>query len=442
MEDVDCVGVPLRKWSAAGTTTSSLSESAILNAVEIFSGCGGLALGTAQAGFKHLAVVELDPYACETIRENQRRKHPLVESWPLHEIDVRDFDYSKLPRDIDLLCAGLPCQPFSLGGKAKGHRDKRDMFVEVVRAARELRPKAILIENVKGLCRSTFKAYFDYLLLAIASPGLARTDRQGWTKHFEELRKREENGAADDLKYDVHVHAVNAADFGVPQWRDRVLIVAFRSDLKINWTAPQPTHGIDQLVWSQWRSGNYWKRHGLARQRPGFMSRRFARRLAAVKEIDEPDCSRDAWRTIRDAIHDLPKPTRRGDDGSQNHCLRGGARAYEGHRGSFMDETAKTLKAGAHGVPGGENSIALSRGRVRYLTIRECARLQTFPDDFVITGPWTRAMRQIGNAVPVSLGRTMVESIGKHLSRLRKPVVLPRRGVEFSRRAAAKRQAG
>jgi DNA (cytosine-5)-methyltransferase 1 len=431
-----------RERGSSGATTSSVPWSARVKAVEIFSGCGGLALGTAQAGFEHLAVVELDPYACETIRENQKREHPLVKNWPLHEMDVREFDYSKLPRDVDLLCAGLPCQPFSLGGKAKAHRDNRDMFYEVVRAAGELRPRAILIENVKGLVRSTFKTYFDYLLLAIASPGLARADRQDWKKHFETLRQREEDGTTDDLKYDLHVHVVNAADFGVPQWRDRVLIVAFRSDLKIKWNPPRPTHGLDELLWSQWRTGDYWKGHGLVRQRPGLMSRRLTQRLAFVKQLAERDGSRVPWRTVRDAIEDLPRPTRAREDGARNHCLRSGARAYDGHQGSFLDEPAKTLKAGAHGVPGGENSIALGRRRLRYFTIRECARLQTFPDDYAIVGPWTRAMRQIGNAVPVLLGRTMAEHIRDHLSKFQKPATSPRKIIDFPVRSLATRKAG
>jgi DNA (cytosine-5)-methyltransferase 1 len=387
-----------------------------LKAVELFSGCGGLALGAAQAGFDHLAVIEFDPYACETIRENQRRAHPLVKDWPVHELDVRHFNYASLSEDVDLLCAGLPCQPFSFGGKAKAHRDNRDMFSEVVRAARELRPKAILIENVKGLLRSAFKSYFDYLLLALASPGLARTSREGWQKHFDTLRRRENDGKGDDLKYEVHVHTINAADFGVPQWRDRVLIVAFRSDLNIKWNPPKPTHGLDELLWDQWHSRDYWNRHGLKRKRPGLMSRRLAQRLTVVKRFHELDSRRLPWRTVRDALRDMPKPTRSSD--STNHCLRPGARAYAGHEGSLPDEPAKTLKAGAHGVPGGENSLAIGAGRLRYFTIRECARLQTFPDDYVIIGPWTRAMRQLGNAVPVLLARTVAEHIHKHLSRL------------------------
>jgi DNA (cytosine-5)-methyltransferase 1 len=410
------MGVHIRKPSNAGTSSSLLSGKVGMKAVELFSGCGGLALGTALAGFEHLAVIEFDSFACQTIKENQKRGHPLVRDWPLYEMDVRHFDYASLSGEVDLLCAGLPCQPFSFGGKAKAHRDSRDMFSEVVRAARELRPKAILIENVKGLLRSSFKSYFDYLLLALGSPGLARIGRERWRNHFDTLRAREDQGTGDDLKYDVHVHTINAADFGVPQWRERVLIVAFRSDLAVRWEPPQATHGLDELLWNQWRSGVYWPRHGLDRKRPGRMSHRLARRLTTVKEFTALPSSRLPWRTVRDAINDLPKPVR-GDDGARNHSLRPGARAYEGHLGSLYDEPAKTLKAGTHGVPGGENSLALGGERLRYFTIRECARLQTFPDDYVISGPWTRAMRQLGNAVPVLLAHALTETIHAHLSR-------------------------
>ena len=86
-----------------------------------------------------------------------------------------------------------------------------------------------------------------------------------------------------------------------------------------------------------------------------------------------------------------------------NHRFQAGARAYPGHTGSPLDEPAKTLKAGVHGVPGGENMLSDAEGHVRYFTVRESARLQTFPDDFVFHGAWSEAMRQLGNAVPVNL---------------------------------------
>ncbi len=403
----------VRKAGGTRSESSFLSRGAQLKAVEIFAGAGGLALGATQAGFDHVALVELDNYACETIRENQRTGNLLARNWPLYEVDIRDFDYSTLHTDVDMLSAGLPCQPFSLGGKGMAHRDRRDMFGEVIRAARELRPKAILIENVKGLLRATFKEYFDYLLLALASPSLARSTSQSWRDHFTYLQRR---SPQDDLKYDVHVHLVNATDYGVPQWRDRVLIVAFRSDLRVHWRLPKPTHSLDALLWAQWKTGEYWKHHGMARHRLGTMSRRIGLKANAIRRLDTFNDARLPWRTVRDAIWDLPSlRSSQQLEEIPNHFLNPGARTYAGHCGSLMDEPAKTLKAGSHGVPGGENTLALGGRKVRYFSVRECARLQTFPDDYVIAGPWTRAMRQVGNAVPVSLAAAFAKEIRNHL---------------------------
>lgn len=121
-----------------------------MKTIELFAGAGGLALGTANAGFEHDAVLEWDHDACDTIRENQRRGVKPVSSWPLHEVDVRKFDFR--PREgVDLIAGGPPCQPFSIGGKHRGPNDKRNLFPEVVRAVRETRPKAILVENVRRL---------------------------------------------------------------------------------------------------------------------------------------------------------------------------------------------------------------------------------------------------------------------------------------------------
>jgi len=403
-----------------------------VTAIEIFAGAGGLALGASQAGFEHLAIVEIDNHACETIRQNQRAGHQLAKDWPLCHMDVRDFDYSSIQCDVDLLSAGVPCQPFSLGGKGMAHRDRRDMFGEVIRGARELRPKAILIENVRGLLRTSFKPYFDYLLLAIAFPTITPYPGQSWREHCGRLRRRD---PAKGLSYDVHVHSVNAADYGVPQWRDRVLIVAFRSDLSVNWRLPDPTHGLDALVWTQWKTGEYWKRHGLDRRRPGSMSRRIAASVRAMKALKALEDSRLPWRTVRDAISDLPSLQRgKGLESIRNHFLNPGARLYEGHSGSLIDEPAKTLKAGSHGVPGGENTLSLGSKSVRYFSVRECARLQTFPDDYIFAGPWTSAMRQVGNAVPVLLARIMAQSIGDHLNTSREPNSLPDNVLSFDQR--------
>lgn len=123
------------------------------------------------------------------------------------------------------------------------------------------------------------------------------------------------------------------------------------------------------------------------------------------------------WLTVRDAIADLLDP-RTKDHSSKiaNHWLNPGARSYPGHTGSQLDAPAKVQKAGDHGVPGGENMLAYTDGKVRYFTVRECARLQSFPDEYVFEGPWTRCMRQLGNAVPVRLAEAVATAVHQKLS--------------------------
>jgi DNA (cytosine-5)-methyltransferase 1 len=118
---------------------------------------------------------------------------------------------------------------------------------------------------------------------------------------------------------------------------------------------------------------------------------------------------------VRDAIADLPDPEHSPHKAKaiSNHRFQSGARSYPGHTGSPLDEPAKTLKAGVHGVPGGENMLLKPTGEVRYFTVRESARLQTFPDDYVFHGSWSETMRQLGNAVPVRLA----EMVGKDVAR-------------------------
>lgn len=114
--------------------------------------------------------------------------------------------------------------------------------------------------------------------------------------------------------------------------------------------------------------------------------------------------------TVRDAIADLPNP-QKVKDFHPEHYFRGGARPYTGHTGSDIDQPSKALKAGDHGVPGGENMIRFADGSVRYFTILEAKRMQTFPDNYPILGSWTEAMRQLGNAVPVKLSQIIGESL-------------------------------
>ena len=116
---------------------------------------------------------------------------------------------------------------------------------------------------------------------------------------------------------------------------------------------------------------------------------------------------------MRDVIADLPTPTKK--EKISGHWQHPGACAYPNHTGSCLDEPAKAFKAGDHGVPGGENMLADRHGQVRYFTMREMARLQGFPDNFIVTGSWKAATRQLGNAVPTSIGECMGKAVMKLL---------------------------
>ncbi|MDO4291240.1 MAG: DNA cytosine methyltransferase [Eggerthellaceae bacterium] len=373
---------------------------------ELFAGAGGLALGVELAGFRSLGVVEWDKWACETIRENQRREHPLVSGWRVHEADVRNFDWKSVSEDVDLLAGGPPCQPFSIGGVGRAYDDARDMFPAMISAVRVLEPRAFIVENVKGLLRSQFSDYYQYILLRLEFPERVIKRGETWEKHLRRLQKAKSSAPAprSELTYNVIPTLVNAANYGVPQKRERVFIVGFRSDLSIEWSFPSPTHSLSALRYSKRKGGEYWERHAVSSK-----NRTFEARYQDLNDGKKP------WRTVRDALASLPDPTAYAAADVLNHELRLGAKAYPGHTGSALDMPSKTLKAGVHGVPGGENMLIGDDGLPRYYTVREAARIQTFPDGYCLNGAWSEAMRQLGNAVPVKLGQIVASSVAEAL---------------------------
>jgi len=385
------------------------------NSVELFTGGGGLAIGFEQAGFHHQLLVENNRHANQTIRTNISRNAPMYGHWNLFDGDVRSLAFADIGTEVQLVAGGPPCQPFSVGGRHRGQKDHRDLFPEAVRAVRELRPHAFVFENVRGLLRSKFATYFEYVILQLTYPELVRNERESVEQHLSRLERQHTSRNLSDSSYRVVFRMLNAADYGVPQKRDRVFIVGFRSDLNTEWAFPPPTHDYDRLLWEKWITGEYWNRHKVARR---LIPSPTPAETARIRKLPRQDFDNHflPWRTVRDAIFDLPEPS---DDNNArdilNHEHRPGARSYPGHTGSTIDEPAKTLKAGDHGVPGGENMLRDIDGGVRYFTVRESARLQTFPDDYEFAGSWTEAMRQIGNAVPVTLARIVGESVREQL---------------------------
>jgi DNA (cytosine-5)-methyltransferase 1 len=373
-----------------------------MNSIEIFAGGGGLALGVKEAGFSHSSLIEWDNDSAKTLHHNYKSfGFDNDKQWIFND-DIRNISFTNYSDKIDLLSGGPPCQPFSIGGKHKAYNDTRDMFPEAARALNEIRPKAFIFENVRGLLRKSFSKYFSYIILQLTYPEIQKKDDQTWLNHLESLEKYHTGSAEKGLYYNVIFRLINAADYGIPQKRERVFIVGFRNDINGKWSFPETTHSEDVLNYSKYVTKDYWKKHSLK------YTGEKADKIIPLFTFDK-----EPWVTIRDIISDLPSPKNAND--FYNHKLQEGAKTYTGHTGSLMDEPSKTIKAGAHGVPGGENTIVLDDGSVRYYTVREAARIQTFPDNYYFPCSWTESMRQIGNAVPVKLAALIADSVRRTL---------------------------
>jgi DNA (cytosine-5)-methyltransferase 1 len=386
----------------------------VIKSIELFSGTGGLALGLHEAGFVPAALLEWDKNSCENIKTNISNGFNGITGWNVVQTDVRLVRYSDYGLDIKFVTGGPPCQPFSLGGKHKAHSDTRDMFPEAVRAVRELQPQGFIFENVKGLLRKSFASYFNYILLQLTHPDVIARDGMDWSEHLKILEEYHTSSGDKGLTYNVVFRLLNAADYGVPQQRHRVIIVGFRNDMDAHWSFPDPTHSKEALIYAKYGDGSYWDEHRIAKKnRPS--STEQEKRTA--QQILNTEVLGTRWQTVRDVIYNLPDPRNDTTNKYANHEFRAGARAYAGHSGSVLDEPSKTIKAGAHGVPGGENMIVLDDGSLRYYTVRESARIQTFPDGYQFHGSWTESMRQIGNAVPVKLANIIGQSVIKEMER-------------------------
>ena len=304
----------------------------MIDSLELFCGTGGLALGLQQAGFSHRALIEWDKNSCENIKANIGNGYSLIQGWNVIQSDVRAIRFNECFSGVRLVSGGPPCQPFSLGGKHQANNDKRDMFPQAVRAVRELQPQAFIFENVKGLLRRSFSSYFNYILLQLRYPEVIIQDNMSWQEHLKRLEQYHTSGKADGLTYNVVFQLLNAADYGIPQLRHRVVIVGFRSDIDANWSFPAPICSKDALLYSKWVSGEYWNRHDMS------MPHNIPEKdRAAIERIKKNPPSLSPWITVRDALRGLPVPAENITQFA-NHEFRGGAKSYPGHSGSVLDE--------------------------------------------------------------------------------------------------------
>lgn len=288
-----------------------------LTSVEICTGAGGQALGLERAGFAHNAVVEIDPHACQTLRHNRPR-------WNVIEADLHRWDPTGF-EGVDLLAGGVPCPPFSKAGRQLGGDDERDLFPVALELVEAINPKAVMLENVRGLLDPKFADY----------------------------RAGVERRLAD--RYQVSWKLLNASDFGVPQLRPRVIMVAIRNDQgAFNW--PEPDMPLVTV----------------------------GRALGRLM-------GKNGWEGARDWAKRANKvaPT-----------LVGGSKKHGGPDLGPTRARAAWLTLGVDGRTIAEEAPPAGFTGLPRLTVEMAARLQGFPEDWRFVGRKTHAYRQVGNAFP------------------------------------------
>ncbi len=330
--------------------------------IELFAGAGGLALGMEKAGFKHLMLNELDSHACETLRLNRPE-------WNVLEEDVRTVDFSQYAGKVDLLTGGFPCQAFSYAGKQGGFSDTRGtLFFELARAVREIRPKVFMAENVRGLLAHDKGRTFETIKNTIAELGYTLVD-------YKVLR---------------------AIMYKVPQKRERLIIVAVRNDLadKFYFKWPSPYTRVMTLRDAFYKGDLY------DTDVPLSDGQKYPKKKADVMSLVPMGGD---WRNLPIEIQ---------KEYMGGSFLLGGGKTGMARRLS-LDEPSLTLTC----APAQKQTERCHPVETRPLTVREYARIQTFPDDWTFAGNLSEQYKQIGNAVPVNLayavGRSLIRSFNE-----------------------------
>jgi len=328
--------------------------------LELFAGAGGLAIGLEQAGIKCVALNEIDKWACQTLRKNRP-------NWNVLEGDIKNFDFTNYKNQIDIVTGGFPCQSFSYAGKRLGLEDARGtLFYEFARAVNEVKPPICVGENVKGLLNHDGGKTLQGMISIL-----------------------------DEIGYRVMpVQVLKAVNYNVPQKRERLILVGVRKDIHINFEYPKA----------------YKKIYNLAD----------ALKKGTLYETDVPKSVGakypDSKRNILDLVpqkgywRDLPLDLQKQFMG-KSFYLGGGKTGMARRIG--WDEPCLTLTCS----PAQKQTERCHPEETRPFTVREYARIQTFPDDWEFQGSAAHQYKQIGNAVPVNLGKEIGYSIVSFLNR-------------------------
>ncbi|NEO14719.1 MULTISPECIES: DNA cytosine methyltransferase [unclassified Moorena] len=325
------------------------------NAIDIFAGAGGLSLGFHMAGWQITTAIEIDKSAVSTYREN-------FPSANVIHSDIRAIDFTQF-QGIDLVVGSPPCQPFSVRNKHPSKQlseaKNKDLVPEFIRAVREIRPKAFLMETMRGLQSSKNFHYYQWIIQQFKA-----------------------------LDYSVYVDLLEAASYGIPQYRERLFLVGLAT--KTDFTFPLKTHGLGT-------SNSYISSGSALTDVPDYEPN-----STNVSYANKPVIRPTPWTGTlvkgggKPINFDAPSPTITATMG--------------GYRTHIIDPEGVLLVYHRHLMNGGKPRSGTIEG-VRRLTVRESARLQSFPDHFVFKGSKTSRYRQVGNAVPPRLAKAVGEAI-------------------------------
>lgn len=334
--------------------------------LELFAGAGGLAIGMEKAGIHCVALNELDKWACQTLRNNRP-------SWNVLEGDIKNYSFKEYREKVDIVTGGFPCQAFSYAGKSLGLEDARGtLFYEFARVVDEVKPPIFIGENVKGL-KSHDKGRTLAGMLSIL----------------------------DEIGYNVvQPQVLKAINYNVPQKRERIILVGVRKDIDIKYSYPKPYHKIYNLE-DALKKGELFDSDV-----PLSEGAKYPQHKKDVLDLVPP---KGYWR-------DLPLDIQK--EYMQKSFYLGGGKTGMARRIGW-DEPCLTLTCS----PAQKQTERCHPDETRPFTVREYARIQTFPDEWEFAGSVSRQYKQIGNAVPVNLakeiGYSMVSFLNEYYKSLK-----------------------
>lgn len=329
------------------------------NVLELFAGAGGLALGLEKAGLSCVALNEIDKWACETLRNNRPK-------WNVLEGDIKDYKFDNYKGKVDIVTGGFPCQAFSYAGKKLGLEDARGtLFYEFARVIDEVKPPICIGENVRGLLSHDKGKTLQGMISIL-----------------------------DEIGYKVMpIQVLKAINYNVPQKRERLILVGVRKDIDINFDYPKAFRKIYTLE-DALKKGELFDSDV-----PESKGTQYPESKKKILDLIPP---KGYWR-------DLPLELQKEYMGGSFYL--GGGKTGMARRIGW-DEPCLTLTCS----PAQKQTERCHPDETRPFTVREYARIQTFPDEWVFAGSVSQQYKQIGNAVPVNLAKEIGYSIVKFLN--------------------------